>query len=166
MTRHLCNTCEYGIAYYDNGGFQCWLCGREPGKAYAVYEGRDCELWRPDKVVQSAMGEYSMCRRESGWSLAFWLKLALTLGLYLFWWSAKYIVVTNTGKVECHSGVLSNNTRSALLSRITDVSVRQGPFGRMFGYGHILIETAGGPDTEIKFSNVAQPNELKDLLLA
>jgi hypothetical protein len=92
------------------------------------------------------------------------MKACLTLGLYILWWSAKRIIVTNR-RVIWRSGVFGKGERSIPLSRVQDVSVSYGLIGRILGYGTVRVESAGGPKTEIVATAVSDPLGVKDAIL-
>lgn len=93
------------------------------------------------------------------------VKATLTLGIYIIWWAAKKLVVTNK-RVFWRSGVLSSKERSIPLNRVTDINVQSGMIGRILGYGDIRIESAGGPGTEINASGVSDPNGVRDAIVS
>lgn len=103
-------------------------------------------------------------KRESLLPLYFWLKLVFTLGLSLFWWLGKTLSVTDR-RVIWKSGLFGMRERSLPLRQIQDVTVIQDPFGRLFRYGNVRIESAGGPSTEIVAVSISQPREIRDAIL-
>lgn len=92
-------------------------------------------------------------------------KAILTLGLYILWWAARQLIVTNR-RVIFRSGVLGKSERSIPLSRVQDVSVRYGIAGRILGYGDVRIESAGGGATEIVALGVSDPDGVKEAILS
>lgn len=102
--------------------------------------------------------------RESPLSCGCWVKLLFTLGLYIFWWSAKKLII-DSRRVTYSSGVLSKSERSIPIDRVQDVAVNRSLFGRMLGYGTVRIESAGSGATEIQFENVSNPNEIRQSLI-
>jgi uncharacterized membrane protein YdbT with pleckstrin-like domain len=81
-------------------------------------------------------------RRTTVWTLGFWLKTIVTLGIYLFWWSATTLTVTDR-RVTWRSGLFNRDERIIPLQQVQDVSVSRGFFGQLLGYGTISIESAG-----------------------
>lgn len=102
--------------------------------------------------------------RESWLSLAFWMKLILTLGLYFFHWLGKSLTVTNR-RVIWKKGLIGGTERSVPLEQIQDLTITQGIFGRILGYGNIRVETAGGPRTEVVAKNIRAPARVRDAVL-
>ena len=104
-------------------------------------------------------------KRTTVWTFGFWLKLIVTLGFYLFWWSATSVTVTNR-RVVWKSGLFGKNERTIPLRQVQDVSVICGFLGQMLGYGTIRIESAGGPETEIVATNIAGPDAVRDAIIS
>ena len=102
--------------------------------------------------------------RESPLGCGFWLKVCFTFGLYLIWWHAKRLIVTNR-RVIRRSGVLGRAERSIPLSRVQDVSIRYNPIGRLPGYGNVRIESAGGRLTEIVAYGISDPQGVRDAII-
>jgi uncharacterized membrane protein YdbT with pleckstrin-like domain len=110
--------------------------------------------------------EVTMIRkRTTVWTWGFWLKTIVTLGIYLFWWSATNLTVTNRC-VTWRSGLLNKDERTIPLGQVQDVTVSQGFFGQLLGYGTIRIESAGGPETEIVATNIAGADAVRDAIIS
>jgi uncharacterized membrane protein YdbT with pleckstrin-like domain len=108
--------------------------------------------------------ENLISKRESAWTLYFWIKFVLSLGLSLMWWLGTKLSVTDR-RVIWKKGLFGMRERSIPLRQVQDVSVQQGILGRMFGYGTVRIESAGGPRTEIVAFNISRPTEIRDAIL-
>ncbi len=96
--------------------------------------------------------------RENICYAGFWFKLLFTLGLYIFWWHARKLVV-DQNRVTYSSGVLSKLEKSIPLNQVQDVALYRPLLGRLLGYGDIYIESAGSKSTRIIFLNVANPEK-------
>jgi len=103
-------------------------------------------------------------KRESALSLVFWINLVFTLGLYIFWWLAKSLTVTNR-RVVWKKGIIGSKERSVPLRQVQDVSVSYGVIGRLLGFGTIMVESAGGPHTEIVAPRIPGPGKVRDAIL-
>ena len=103
-------------------------------------------------------------KRESFLSLAFWIKLLFTAGLYFFWWLAKSLTVTDR-RVIWSKGLLAKEERTVPLPQVQDVSVSNKGLGFLLGHGTIRIETAGGPGTEIKVDFINRPGQIRDAIM-
>ncbi len=57
-------------------------------------------------------------------------------------WQVDRLVVTDQRIFEV-SGVLTRKVASMPLSKLTDMTYRRSPWGRLFGYGELIVETAG-----------------------
>jgi hypothetical protein len=103
--------------------------------------------------------------REDPLRFSFALKFVLTLGLYYFVWTNNKIVIT-TRRVIRREGWISKRERSVAIDRIQDITVEYNFWGRIFNYGNLYVETAGGDETEIVFQNVRDPDGLKEAILS
>ncbi|WP_438854760.1 PH domain-containing protein [Agromyces sp. M3QZ16-3] len=100
---------------------------------------------------------------------AWWLPAVLAIGLacYCLWRILQAqmdrFVITNMRVFRVH-GILSQNIATMPLSRILDISVHRPVVGRIFGFGHIIFESAAQRQglNEIRF--VGSPNE-RDLTI-
>lgn len=103
--------------------------------------------------------------REHIFGRTFWMKMLFTLGLYFFPWRSKTLELTDR-RVVLRSGVFSKNERSIPLVKVQDVTVDRGPIGRMFGFGDLRIESAGGSNTEIQVFQFSKAERIKRELLS
>ena len=102
-------------------------------------------------------------RRESLWHA--WPKIAVGLGLPVFWWHAEHLTVTDR-RVILRRGLFSKDERQVRLENVLDVRVKQGMFGRLFGHGTLAIETAGSGGTEFVFKGLRHPGKVRDVIMA
>jgi len=92
-------------------------------------------------------------------------KAILTLGLYLLFWRAKALLVTNR-RVIWRTGLIGKSERSIPLSRVQDVSIKYGLPGRILGYGDVRVESAGGGETEIVATAISDPEGTQQAILS
>jgi uncharacterized membrane protein YdbT with pleckstrin-like domain len=64
-------------------------------------------------------------------------------------------------RLRYESGLMIRTTRTILMSRVQDVTVRQRIVQRLFGVGDVSIETAGEASRETIF-NIDRPQEIAD----
>jgi len=64
-------------------------------------------------------------------------------------------------RLRYETGLLNKTTRTILISRVQDVTVRQRIGQRIFGVGDVSIETAGEASRETIF-NIDRPQEIAD----
>ena len=103
--------------------------------------------------------------RRSTRTIGFWIRTIGTLGLYYFLlWRRNEITVTTRRVIQRTGNLIGGQETSIQLSRITDVTVRTGTFGAIFGYGEINIDSAGTSGSEIRFEGIARPHKLKDVI--
>lgn len=103
--------------------------------------------------------------REHIFGRTFWVKMLFTVGLYFFSWRTKTLELTDR-RVVLRSGVFSKNERSIPLVKVQDVTVDRGPIGRIFGFGDLRIESAGGSNTEIQVFQFSKAERIKRELLS
>ncbi len=71
---------------------------------------------------------------------------------------ATEIAVSNK-RVLIKRGVLSQNSIEVLLPKVESISVNESAFGRMLGYGDVILRGTGG--TFETFTRIARPNEFR-----
>lgn len=80
-----------------------------------------------------------------------------------FYFTLRYfmdsIVLTNQ-KFKVKIGVISKNNISTPLDKINNISYSQGLFGRMFGYGKIVVQSAAAAGAS-GYSCIANPAEVQ-----
>jgi uncharacterized membrane protein YdbT with pleckstrin-like domain len=76
---------------------------------------------------------------------------------YMAYSSAEFAITDK--RVVIKVGVLSRHTIELLLTKVETVGLDQGIFGRMFGYGTIVVTGTGG--TKEPFKGVANPLEFR-----
>ena len=66
-------------------------------------------------------------------------------------------------RLRYETGLLSRTTRTILISRVQDVTVRQSIGQRIFGVGDVSIETAG-ETSRLTIPEIDRPQEIADLI--
>ena len=101
--------------------------------------------------------------RESRWSIGFWLRTIITLGLYwLLFHRFNEIVLTTRRVSQSRGNFLTHNETSMSIENITDVTVNRSALGKLLGYGDISIQSAGSSGTEISQTRLAGAERLRD----
>ena len=77
-------------------------------------------------------------------------------------WRSESLTVTDQ-RVLYRRGVFGRFSRSIGLGRVQDVSTAQGPFGRLFGYGTVEVESAARDGAEV-FDHVPDPVGFRNVL--
>lgn len=102
---------------------------------------------------------------SAGWLLP--VAVAAFAGLM----TAAALVRWRTTRYEVHpwgvavaSGWLGRRRVEARYEKVTDVTVTQGVWGRLLGFGTILVNTAGGAAAPIAFAGVRDPDRVKALV--
>jgi len=67
-------------------------------------------------------------------------------------------VAVSNRRVLIKTGFISRKTTEVVLSKVESVGVNESTFGRMFGYGDVIVRGTGG--TTESFSRIANPEEL------
>ena len=99
-----------------------------------------------------------------GWHLAFcWLVIPLLVALYR---RHSYLMRIYSDRVSIEEGFWSKETSEFFIKDIRSIDVRQGVWGRMAGIGDVTISTAATVDAAETATGVADPNEIKDMLIA
>lgn len=83
---------------------------------------------------------------------------ALIVGMALVKRNATEMVVTNR-RILIKSGILSRRTIELLLSKVESIVIKETFFGRMLGYGTVLVRGTGG--TTDDFDLIANPTEFR-----
>jgi len=103
---------------------------------------------------------------ESKAHLRFWLLSIITLSLY-YWliYKHNYIRLTTRRLTQHRGNLFSTNDTSMSIENITDVDVNMSLLGRIFNYGDISIQTAGGSvGGEIRAVRLSNPDKLREAL--
>jgi membrane protein YdbS with pleckstrin-like domain len=88
--------------------------------------------------------------------------LAMVLFSYLQWYVEDY-VVTNMRVLKV-SGILTKHSIGSSLEKINDLVMRQGPLGRILGYGDLTILTAS-EESNPDFNTMRDPGEFRRRVL-
>lgn len=103
--------------------------------------------------------------RESRWSIGFWIRAIITLGLYwLLFHRYNEIVLTTRRVTQKRGNFLTTNETAMSIENITDVTVNRSALGAMLGYGDINIQSAGSSSTEISQTRLAGADKLRDAI--
>jgi len=99
-----------------------------------------------------------------GWHLLFfWLLVPLVVALVK---RNGYRMRIYADRVSIIEGLWAKETTEFFIKDIRAIDVRQGFWGRMAGIGDVTISTAATVDAAETAEGVAQPTEVKDLLIS
>ena len=76
----------------------------------------------------------------------------------LWQWRADRIVVTDRRIFEV-SGVLTRKVASMPLAKMTDITYQRSLLGRIFGYGELIVETAGQDQSLHRIAYLPRPDD-------
>ncbi|MBC8092003.1 MAG: PH domain-containing protein [Pseudonocardia sp.] len=98
-------------------------------------------------------------------NVAFYLGLVAVLRftiLTILWWIER-IVITDK-RVMLAEGIITHNVGMMPLSKVTDLTFRRSLGGRIFGYGTLIVESAGQIQALNKISYMPRPEEIYEAL--
>lgn len=99
-----------------------------------------------------------------GWHLLFsWLLIPLCIALYR---RHSFVMRIYSDRVSVEEGFWSKESSEFFIKDIRSIDVRQGVWGRLVGIGDVTISTAATVDAAEEARGVAQPNRIKELLIA
>jgi uncharacterized membrane protein YdbT with pleckstrin-like domain len=85
------------------------------------------------------------------------------LALRLIWkaigWRVNYFVVTSQ-RMILTSGVLTRTVAMMPLAKVTDMSFQRSFWGRLFGYGEFILESAGQDQALRTVDHIPYPEQL------
>lgn len=101
------------------------------------------------------------------------IRYAATIGLILFGLLVmlagdldrrKTIYYITNHRVRKVKGIISKKENDIPLNKITNIRITQGIIERIFGFGDVHVDTAGGEDAIIVLDNLANPREVYNVL--
>jgi uncharacterized membrane protein YdbT with pleckstrin-like domain len=98
-------------------------------------------------------------------NLTFYLALVAVLRftvLTILWWVER-IVVTDK-RVMLAQGIITHNVGMMPLSKVTDLTFQRSLTGRMFGYGTMIVESAGQIQALNRIEYMPRPEEIYEAL--
>ena len=98
-------------------------------------------------------------------NLTFYLALVAVLRftvLTILWWIER-IVITDK-RVMLAQGIITHNVGMMPLSKVTDLTFQRSLTGRMFGYGTMIVESAGQIQALNRIEYMPRPEEIYEAL--
>ena len=98
-------------------------------------------------------------------NLAWYLALVAVLRfsvLTILWWIER-IVITDK-RVMLAEGIITHNVGMMPLGKVTDLTFRRSLSGRLFGYGTIVVESAGQIQALNRIEYLPRPEEIYEAL--
>lgn len=96
------------------------------------------------------------------WWLVYYSTVGIVLGARLLIWYYAYFVVTNH-RVFMASGVFSKYSQECTLGHIQNLTYKQSLFGRMLGYGDVVVQSTVGVYT---FNRIPDPERVRNTIAA
>ncbi|TMQ59398.1 MAG: hypothetical protein E6K76_04845 [Candidatus Eisenbacteria bacterium] len=109
-------------------------------------------------AVGARAGDHQSHAVATGAGLFFLLVAAAITGFGILRRNATEIAVTNK-RVLIKTGLLSRRTIELLISKIESIGVDESPFGRILGFGTVIVRGTGG--TPESFDRIAHPLEFR-----
>lgn len=137
-----------------------------------AYRGRDLVL--PVVAMLAAVGVWValfVYRNDTGfadiWTVLVWLAFVVVITGWLVYpilkWYFTHFILTDR-RLILNSGILNKKSKIIPLDQINDISGSQNVWERIFGYGDIVIESAGEFGQE-PFTNISDPIKARTLIL-
>ncbi len=83
---------------------------------------------------------------------------------HFMWWPLSFQTYEiRNDRLYQSKGLFSTTYDELLLYRITDMTLKQTFWQRIFGTGTILLATRGDSDAVIRLENIAHPHKVRDL---
>ncbi len=118
----------------------------------------------PPVNTQEVLREVRPSWWNFGWHLLFcWLVVPFLVALYR---RHSYVMRIYPDRVSIEEGFWAKETSEFFIKDIRSIDVRQGFWGRMVGIGDLTVSTAATVDAAETAGGVAQPTEIKELLIA
>lgn len=76
----------------------------------------------------------------------------------------KTIYYVTNHRVRKVKGIISKKENDIPLNKVTNIRISQGIIERIFGFGDVHVDTAGGEDATIVLDNINNPRELYNIL--
>jgi len=115
-------------------------------------------------------GERVLVQVVPHWVTYFWhIVLSITIVwipvlLVVMWLRRSTHYVLTNYRVLVETGILSKASKSSQLDKINDVSCTQSVWGRMLGFGDVVLETAGEMGAT-RLASVPNPIEIQKAIL-
>ncbi|HEY3259054.1 MAG TPA: PH domain-containing protein [Pseudonocardiaceae bacterium] len=111
--------------------------------------------------VLGGSGAYAWLVQNVLWYVALFALLRFTY--YLVEWWVERIVVTDKRAMNT-SGIFTTKVAMMPVSKITDMTYERSVFGRMFGYGTLVLESAGQIQALNRIEFLPRPEEVFDAI--
>jgi len=76
----------------------------------------------------------------------------------------QYTYTITNKRVSSRVGIIAKHVNEVDIEHIRSVTTSQGVLARVLGYGNVIIGTAGTGGVEVIISNVANPEQIKELI--
>ena len=113
-------------------------------------------------LIAAAVLTDTILRGQSGLTYAIWIVWGVLL-LRLLWktaeWSVSYFIVTSRRLIET-SGLITRKVAMIPMVKVTDMTFRRSPLGRLLGYGTFDVESASADQALSTVDHIPYPEQL------
>lgn len=118
-------------------------------------------------LVLFLFGQFSLGKSYEELQVGYWLSYAtlllgglILLGHMIKLWTTEIVVTTY--RFVFKTGLVSRNTKEVSLNKIEEISLHQSIWGRLFGYGNMILRGTGVGVIELP--NIDNPVELRQII--
>jgi len=112
-------------------------------------------------LLRNAHGSMMWLPQSILWYVALFVLMRFTY--YLVEWWVERIVVTDK-RFMITSGIFTTNIAMMPIGKVTDLTYQRNVLGRMFGYGTLVVESAGQIQALNRIEFVPRPEEVFDAI--
>lgn len=137
-------------------------------RRHTVVLGNVVLIWLA--ALAAGVGAGLLSGRLPGWHLGVvggWIVLAGAgfLGWRTFdWWLTHYVITDE--RVLLVEGVVARRVRAVPLSKVTHTDYRRSVFGRIFGYGDLILDSPGGASGLRELTSIPRPDDIYRLIMS
>ena len=105
-----------------------------------------------------------------GFSLL-WLVLFIIYGIGMYIYVKQMVFIVHGSEIVVKKGLINKTEKHVPYRTVTHISMRSGPFDRLFNIGTVEIQTAGGPSSSLesmaeeKLEGIIVYREVRDYIL-
>ena len=92
--------------------------------------------------------------------------VAFILLLYILIASKSDYIALTESKIVMHSGFFSTRVKSTPITKVQNIEIRSGLFGKLFRYHTVIVDNAGTGNKEFCFKNAAHAEEFVEAVQA
>lgn len=114
-------------------------------------------------IILLAVAAWRLLGGSINWFLFLGIAALVLLIIFEILIRLEQVIITENG-IEFRKGILSRHVTRASYQSVSNVFIRQSLFQRMFKFGDVDIDTAGGPEPEIVLHNFQKAGKIEELI--